>query len=111
PATDAVTVRLRVGSLAKALRIAGDRAGAGARVPLRYERAPRKGENVAGLVPGQAERPSIDVEASAETPGFGPIAPLWRAHANPGVQETLAWSQRLRVGPPPGPAPATLYPL
>ena len=125
-AVDGLIVRLRVGEFTKALRVTGDRAWIEApqgprpsaprpftRLPLRYERAWRKGENVVGSAGGDTVHPpaNIDVvseEGSAETPGFGPLAPSWRARRSPQAQETLIWSQRLRSGP--GPAPAGLDP-
>ncbi len=123
---DTLVVRLGVGDLTKALRVSGDRVWAETpqgprpsaprpftRMPLRYERAWRKGENLAGIAGGDTSRPpaNIDVateEGAAETPGFGPIAPSWRAVQNPRAQETLIWASRLRGAV--GPAPAGLEP-
>ena len=125
-AVEGLIVRLRVGDFTKALRVTGDRAWVETpqgprpssprpftRVPLRYERAWRKGDNVVGSAGGDTTHPpaNIDVlpgEDSAETPGFGPLAPSWRALRSPQAQETLIWSQRLRSAR--GPAPAGLDP-
>ncbi len=122
--TDSVLVRLRLGDLSKTLRVTGDRAWvdtpqgprpSAARpftsAPLRYERASRKGENLAGNSPGDPSRPpaAIDLapeEGPAETPGFGPIAASWRASRDPRLQDVLIWSQRLRTAPHQGPPPA-----
>jgi hypothetical protein len=125
-AVDGLIVRVRIGALSKALRVTGDRTWVDtpqgprpsaprpfSHLPLRYERAWRKGENVAGIPGGDTARPpaNIDVatdEGAAETPGFGPLAASWRALQSPRAQETLIWSQRLRVAL--GPAPAGLDP-
>jgi hypothetical protein len=125
---DDLVVRLRVGDFSKALRVTGDRAwvdtpqGARAsaprpfsRVPLRYERACRKGENLAGIAAGDTSHPPPNVDVAkdvgpAETPGFGPIAPSWRAQRDPRARAALIWALRLRTTPRQGPAPANLDP-
>jgi hypothetical protein len=121
---DSLVVRLRLGDFSKALWVTGDRAWVGTaqgprasaprpftRIPLRYERASRKGDNAAGIAAGDPSCPPPNIDLSleggpAETPGFGPIAPTWRAQRDPRIREALLWGQRIRTSPQQGPAPA-----
>ncbi len=104
---EALTARLTAGEISKALRIVGERERTSqgpsrprpfARMPLRYERAVYRGENLVGGADRDASRPlpCIDVEGPGETPGFAPIAPAWRAFQRALSPESRAWIQRLR---------------
>jgi hypothetical protein len=119
-------VELRVGGFSKALRVIGDRAWVPAReglvpsraqpftrMPLRYERAARRGDNLAGLSSDSASaaphRPLPNIEATDAqslyaTPGYGPISPRWRAARYELSEEAFVWAQRLRIAPSPAPA-------
>jgi hypothetical protein len=124
---DRVPVRLLVGELAKALWVVGDRAWVQtaeglrpsaprpfAQMPVRYERGALRGDNLVGLgvEPGRP-LPNVDVadpSGAAQTPGFGPIAPAWRARRLQLSPEAAAWVQRLRAPAAQGPAPGGLDP-
>src|SRR5580692_6662559 len=121
---DALIARARVGPFRKALSITGDRtwvpsfeglrAGVPVpfrRMPLRYDRAVRTGENLGGvdIISQGAElgRSLANIAAIAdqggETPGFGPLPLGWRAHHLGLDQDALLWASRVALaeGPPP----------
>lgn len=116
--------RARVGAVRKALSITGDRTWVPSfdglrpsppvpfrRMPLRYERAVRAGENLGGVDVLQqgAELgralPNIAaiVDQGGETPGFGPLPLPWRARRWGGGDAAVHWASRisLAAGPPP----------
>ena len=122
--TDGFIARARVGPVRKALSISGDRAWVPSfdglrpsvavpfrRMPLRYERAVRAGENLGGVdVLGQGAElgrtlPNIAaiVDQGGETPGFGPLPLPWRARRYGLGDAALLWASRvaLSAGPPP----------
>jgi hypothetical protein len=122
--TDALIARAWIGGFRKALNITGDRAWVPSfdgvrpsvavpfrRMPLRYERAARTGENLAGvdiMQIAEVGRPLPNIAAIAdqggETPGFAPLPLLWRAHRLGLGDDAVLWASRLGLGL--GPAPA-----
>ncbi len=114
--------RLSVGDFTKAVRVVGDRSwvrtgGGGlaasttasfAMLPLRYERAATRGDNLGGLTsvakhaePGQ-RLPNVELAEDREgaTPGFGPMPPAWRARRGHLGEAAILWA--FRVSPKPG---------
>lgn len=112
-----LSAQLRIGDLSKTLRVAGDRTWVqtpeGLRpsvpvpftaMPLRYERAARRGDNPIGLHLAQAAAgqrlPNI-IDSAEDgrmdgTPGFGPIHPRWRAHRDRLSESSFHWAAGLR---------------
>lgn len=122
--TDGFIARARIGSMRKALSITGDRAWVPSfdglrpsvavpfrRMPLRYERAVRIGENLGGVdiiaqgaAPGRT-LPNIAAiaEQGGETPGFGPLPLAWRARRYGLGDAALMWASRVALSPGPPP--------
>ncbi|UQA56659.1 DUF2169 family type VI secretion system accessory protein [Polyangium aurulentum] len=123
--TESVIARFRVGQLAKALRVTGPRVwlpGGGANglrpsaperfiaVPLRYEIAEMRGENMSGVqVQGAAPGSPlpriecVDEPCHNQTPGLGPLPIRWRAAARGVEPAALAFARRLRTEHAPAP--------
>jgi hypothetical protein len=113
---DALTARLQVGHLRKALRVSGPRvwmdgsSGLGPSVPerflaapLRYEMAAMQGENLSGIQQvGSNGWPLPRIEAIEEnsgkqfTPGFGPLPIRWRAERHALTDAGVAFIRRMR---------------
>jgi hypothetical protein len=116
--------RARIGTVRKALSITGDRTWVPSfdglrpsppvpfrRMPLRYERAVRAGENLGGVdIMSQGAElgralPNIAaiVDQGGETPGFGPLPLPWRARRWGAGDAAVHWAARsgLAAGPPP----------
>jgi hypothetical protein len=116
--------RARIGPVRKALSITGDRTWVPSfdglrpsppvpfrRMPLRYERAVRVGENLGGvdILSQGAELgralPNIAAIADqgGETPGFAPLPLPWRARRWGAGDAGVMWASRvgLAAGPPP----------
>ncbi|MFT3775067.1 MAG: DUF2169 domain-containing protein [Minicystis sp.] len=116
-------VELGVGSLRKGLRLTGDRVWVQsprglvpsapipfARLPIRYERASRRGDKlIAGHLPKvepALHNPVPNIEPADEqspyaTPGYGPIAPRRRALRHQLSEEVFQWTYRPATAPPP----------
>jgi hypothetical protein len=122
---DAILARARVGTVRKALSITGDRTWVPSfdglrpsvavpfrRMPLRYERAVKAGENAGGIdiIAQGAELgkalPNIAAIADqgGETPGFGPLPIAWRARRFGLGDAALLWASRVALSPGPPPA-------
>ncbi len=127
----ALTARLTVGDLVKAVRVTGDRGwtmGADKRfepgppspflrMPLRYERAALSADNPIGIdvhAPPVVAMPALpnlepvraqDSQGSQVTPCFGPVAPTWRARRRLLDEAATFWAYGIardpRTTPPP----------
>ena len=121
---ETLIARARVGSFRKSLNLTGDRTWVPSfdglrasaptpfrRMPLRYERAVRAGENAGGIdiiaQGAELNKPLPNIAAIAdqggETPGFGPLPLTWRARRSGAGDAALMWASRVAVlaGPPP----------
>lgn len=122
---EALIARARIGPFRKSLSITGDRSWvpsfdglrpSGAtpfrRMPLRYERAGRAGENLGGIdiftQSAELGRALPNIAAIAdqggETPGFGPLPLPWRARRYGLTDAALLWASRVTLSPGPPPA-------
>jgi len=121
---DALLARARIGAVRKALSITGDRTWVPSfdglrpsvavpfrRMPLRYERAVRAGENAGGvdIIAQGAELgralPNIGAltDQGGETPGFGPLPLVWRSRRYGLADASLLWASRVALSPGPPP--------
>ena len=122
--TDGFVARARVGAVRKALSITGDRAWVPSfdglrpsvavpfrRMPLRYERAVRTGENLGGvdiIAQGAAQGRALPniaaiADQGGETPGYGPLPLSWRARRYGLGDAALMWASRVALSPGPPP--------
>lgn len=104
--TQEVVAGLSVGDFSKWLRIKGDRSPVKPTpepflsMPLRYERAAMRGENLAGLADAYHALPNIEVineSGGLATPGFGPLHPMWRARRARLDDTLVRWAYDLRT--------------
>lgn len=127
---EALTARLTVGDLRKAVHVVGDRrwtrpAGGEpaptapatfTRLPVRYERAPLSLDNPVGLDAGpsgaltSSSLPNLERADGTGTPCFGPISPQWRSRRRLLDDAAMFWAYGVaraprESAPPIGPAP------